>query len=837
MRDAPCSLHWAFLDALSSDWRCAYPPTTDGRLIFEFSSQRPQMAIPPEVLSRRLDSVFSAPVDIGDDVVRACPVRVVSFNVNSLAKKGGVDRRQLLYEHLRMDRVHIACLQETRCTKSVSMLDGSFIRLSSAAEKGAYGCEVLMSCHLPFAFRGESPVYIGIDDVSVVYRTPRCLIALLGSRALRVAIVCAHAPHSKVAECRLFWTDVRRAVLSFVPIGFQILLCADVNGVIAPFASAAVGDTSASSVTTPLAVAFLDLCDELGLYLPVTYSANIAPCAELTTFVTSDGRHHTQQDFIATASSVHCIPASCDSWRHVDILHVRDDHFPVVCDMLFAVGGSCKPTARRRVRIRPQGLPWSEVDKVHVSQCLSSIPPVPWYVEPDSHLHIILQHLRHALSCLPSPPPIAKRRFISSVSLSMIRASRYALRFDHARRRRLRRSCLWAAFGAWSNKMWRCRWCSMRGFASKALCSSIVFSHFAARAAAAASAAYVRMDWCVYVSDMADRNASVLSGPCSSAMHSLIRNMRIRPASRPGRLSGSGGVPACSYHEERSVVRSHFASTLNGSTTSFHELLCTMRHRRMSAPLPVAHADSSLLPSVADVARQLRIASKTKAVGEDGIGGDIWATFADVLAPHLHSLFVKSLATVSTPLAWKGGMLMELWKGKGSASDLSSYRDILVQDHPAKIHGAILRPVLRSISECATRNTQWGSGLHSGSTEVAHLTIRAMMDVARLQRSSSAIVFLDVVSAFASFRRRIVLDCEASDEQWLLLLVSIGFDKAHERVIVSDACSLLIWRPAGASDHLVALLGEMYSETWLSTKRLDGVVSFDSGSMAGGCTG
>jgi hypothetical protein len=61
----------------------------------------------------------------------------------------------------------------------------------------------------------------------------------------------------------------------------------------------------------------------------------------------------------------------------------------------------------------------------------------------------------------------------------------------------------------------------------------------------------------------------------------------------------------------------------------------------------------------------------------------------------------------------------------------------------------------------------------------------------------------------------------------------VGFDKAQARTIVSDACSLLLWRPAGASDHLVALLGEMYSETWNSTEGLDGVVSFDSGSMAG----
>ena len=182
-----------------------------------------------------------------------------------------------------------------------------------------------------------------------------------------------------------------------MPIGFHILTCADVNGVIAPLASSAVGDITASLVTSPLGSLFVSFCDEMGLYLPVTFAASSAPQAELTTFVTSDGAHRTQQDFIGVSSSVYCVPASCDSWRHIDILHVRDEHFPVVADLLFASGGVHMPTVRRRTRLRPRGALWTEAEKQHVHSCLLSMPPVPWYVEPDSHLFLIIEHLRAAI--------------------------------------------------------------------------------------------------------------------------------------------------------------------------------------------------------------------------------------------------------------------------------------------------------------------------------------------------------------------------------------------------------------------------------------------------------
>ena len=73
----------------------------------------------------------------------------------------------------------------------------------------------------------------GREDVSVLYRTPRCSIVLLRRGAMRVMLISAHAPHSKIAACRAYWHDVVARIRGFLPDGFQIVTCSDVNRVIA----------------------------------------------------------------------------------------------------------------------------------------------------------------------------------------------------------------------------------------------------------------------------------------------------------------------------------------------------------------------------------------------------------------------------------------------------------------------------------------------------------------------------------------------------------------------------------------------------------------------------
>ncbi len=133
-------------------------------------------------------------------------------------------------------------------------------------------------------------------------------------------------------------------------------------------------------------------------------------------------------------------------------------------------------------------------------------------------------------------------------------------------------------------------------------------------------------------------------------------------------------------------------------------------------------------------------------------------------------------------------MLSELYKGKGAVSTCLSYRDVNLADNSAKVFGKRIRSSLLEPLQACTFETQFGSGLHGGETAIAHLYLRAVLDYGHVAKKAVAILFLDIVTAFASMVRRIVFEVDEGDEAWLHKLSSAGF--AHEEVqeIYTEVC-------------------------------------------------
>ena len=76
-------------------------------------------------------------------------------------------------------------------------------------------------------------------------------------------------------------------------------------------------------------------------------------------------------------------------------------------------------------------------------------------------------------------------------------------------------------------------------------------------------------------------------------------------------------------------------------------------------------------------------------------------------------------------------------------------------------------------------STQFGAGMDQGDTGIAHVYLRCVCDLALKLNLSMAVVFLDIVAAFASLMRKIVFDTDEGDERWLVSLREAGFSE-HE---------------------------------------------------------
>jgi hypothetical protein len=142
-----------------------------------------------------------------------------------------------------------------------------------------------------------------------------------------------------------------------------------------------------------------------------------------------------------------------------------------------------------------------------------------------------------------------------------------------------------------------------------------------------------------------------------------------------------------------------------------------------------------------------------------------------------------------------------------------------------------------------SHDTQFGGGFHGGETSFAQLYMRLITDAAVNASQSSANLYLDVVAAFATMLRRIILDIEDGDEKWLASLRHAGFSDADIHVIYDHVCdhswlqnvTTELCRNDFSDPASIdcKLMEQLYSNSWVSQEGIPNVLSIGSGSNAG----
>ena len=177
---------------------------------------------------------------------------------------------------------------------------------------------------------------------------------------------------------------------------------------------------------------------------------------------------------------------------------------------------------------------------------------------------------------------------------------------------------------------------------------------------------------------------------------------------------------------------------------------------------------------------------------------------------------------------------MELWKKSGSRSIISNYRDITLSDCEAKLFLGFLRLSLRGAAQALAGSGQCGSGFGAGSTDTCHLLITQAMGLARVRKESCSILFVDVISAFASVLRRIILPgLPQTEEAWMIHLRNSGFTSGEAASVVSTAMSVASWTESGVSHHSLAIAQAAHETSWFTIDGLDRLSVFCKGVLAG----
>ena len=180
------------------------------------------------------------------------------------------------------------------------------------------------------------------------------------------------------------------------------------------------------------------------------------------------------------------------------------------------------------------------------------------------------------------------------------------------------------------------------------------------------------------------------------------------------------------------------------------------------------------------------------------------------IAKILTPLFVKASWHMREPLSWKGGILIPLFKGKGSPTEPSAYRSIFLSDICAKVHHAHVRNELTD-AWCRDNELIQMGGRKGCSTDVAHHFLHAHLSWARSRNVSCGTLFVDLQSAFYSILRSSLFPGEFHDDTICYAMKQLGITPVDWQDI--RQCVSLDNATNGLESHSEGILRDMFSGT------------------------
>ena len=208
------------------------------------------------------------------------------------------------------------------------------------------------------------------------------------------------------------------------------------------------------------------------------------------------------------------------------------------------------------------------------------------------------------------------------------------------------------------------------------------------------------------------------------------------------------------------VWERHFSTIETADTYGANEFV--KKYKPDWQPQMISGFDIEHVPTRAEFENALRALSWRKAAGYDGLGAEVWQADPEEASLRLYPLFLKSVARGYTPLQFRGGFLVPLYKNKGLAADPTSYRGILLQNTAAKIFAKSWRTRLVAHFRRNAVAMQCGCVKQRG-VDAAHLAVRLHQHTAAVRRQASAILFVDIKAAYYSVVKQLFFDTTAPD--------------------------------------------------------------------------
>eukprot|EP00435_Cladocopium_sp_Y103_P032440 s283_g8.t1 len=801
------AIQWIWFLYATSNQASAYPPMT-GHLL-QHRLCVPRNASEPE---NPIDSPACVP---SAKRVITLDFKCASMNVLTLGQNVGnghssVTRQRLLQQQLSDCGLHVVGLQETRHKYLLDKSNAHFHMIGHPADSnGCEGVQIWITKTLPLFADGP---LLQAKHITIVDSQPNWLIVKLHTAEWQCVFVNAHAPHSghDPTTVSAFWSILSSKIRALERT-WPIFFLGDANAHLGDKISTAVGCLHSTKENVS-GQHFHNWLLEHGLWLPATF-ATTHPSDVHDTYVSPDGAHTARLDYIAIPQALAFDHVHSFVQENVDISLVRLDHMPVCCHLRFTISKRQGPQLQSRI---------PTYDDRFVTHCLQDsdvfcsfheqIPLPSWALDPHSTAHWLETHAQQAAAQIaPVVTRVRRKWHISAATWELVDQKKHLFKQIRSMHRSLKFTLAQAIFHGWKASVQPSQpsvlpdliptlpsWLRLH---DQAYALALRDHHQLALRVTSA----IKQEDARYYESLAHEAGQVFTTEGLTGLWSKLK--AVLPKNR------------CRHSQQRydiaAGLQEHFAALEAGTALPIHALrtACCHRNRQdIDARPSLAFVDLTELPTLAEVEAICLRQKAHKAPGPDGIGSNLCRQAAAALAPQIHNLLMKALLSGIEPFQYKGGLMRAIWKRKGSPSDPSTYRGILLANTFGKVCHAWARKRLLSTMLQRKAVGQLG-GLPSRQTATGIHIIRLHAQLGRIQALSTAVIFVDIKSAFHHLLREFIFSVRNPMTKQELLKV---FD-ARERDVSALAHALQLAIDEEVRDIPYALrlfLHDMHQDTW-----------------------
>ena len=823
--DKPLSAHWVTL-YLTSLGSSQYPGLEYGRIVWH----RNQMGPNAELVWKdfRHEEGGHEELECQSLVVASYNVRTLQSQPGDCEVSGAVGAYVFLEAQFYERSIDVVFLQETRARNSYMLKGPHYTRLVAGACDGHGGTEIWIA-NSPMQTYGMQ-LRRGNNHV-VVLQEAECLMVRLELHMGPVLLVSAHGPHSShdIVEVEGWWTDLTNHIKQFAGDG-HIILGIDANAHFVQTYDDVIGSCGLEARSNHAATQFEEMLTLCGCWLPATFQqCHYGP--------TKSWRHPGRGtwhrcDYIAISRT---LPIDVvQSWvdGNIDAGGANVDHLAVVLRIAFkSLNGKSKKASVLGSNIDVKAMVQSS--DAEIGKMFTEMTPINWDSNIHDHGAVFVRQLRQQLEnnfCKPRRGP--KKSFISDVAWNIRAKRRHVRRQLYNRRQYSQMSDVGAAFRAWKTDgtlidlLQQGRtWTLLQILAD-------VRDRLQLRRLGHELRTQLRNDRERFCQEVA---AEAETMPASLVVRKL-RCIGFRSKCTPDRIRPLDAMlndedqPCRSVEEVNLLWQRFFEEMEDGEEVTQAELLqrCEQKHRSTTPSVPRLDELTTLL----DLETALRQNQYSKASYFDGIPSDLGRRFPHLLARVFLHLVWKQQLLVQEPVTFKGGILIQAFKGRGTPSRCENFRALMVSSILAKAaHRSLRNSAMQSFT--SYRLPLQIGGLAGRSVAQGAQCLLSYAARCRRLGKSYAILFVDIKQAFYRLLREHIVNVELLDDAVQRIFATLNLPSTSFAEFAKELEEAAAMEAANASPFVCDHVKEALHGTWFKLMGSERISQTKRGSRPG----